>query len=232
MEEINIYCDESCHLEHDQSRYMVIGCIYTEKQYVKSICKEIKRIKIKNGFTPDYEIKWTRTRKANVQLYKDCIDYFFQNDQLRLRIYIIDKKGLDHNRFFQNHDEWYYKMYFDAIEYITLRNGLCNYDVYIDVKDTHSGPRTKALTNILNNYLSRYGDMRINKTQVMQSHESQLMQICDLFIGATRYKKAGLSDSDNKKEIISYIEQYLRYGLDESTPLSDSKINRFNWRCR
>ena len=40
----NVYCDESCHLEHDNIPVMVLGAISCNKLYRKRIFKDIGRI--------------------------------------------------------------------------------------------------------------------------------------------------------------------------------------------
>src|SRR5690554_6363762 len=110
--EINIYCDESAHLENDNSDTMVIGAIYCRHVNSKKISNEIKRIKLKHGYRTDYELKWTKITKGNVPLVFELLTYFFQCNGLRFRGYIIDKTGLDHEAFKQDHDTWYYKMFY------------------------------------------------------------------------------------------------------------------------
>ena len=39
--EYNIYCDESCHLEHDKSNSMSLGAIYCRKDKLKEINNNI-----------------------------------------------------------------------------------------------------------------------------------------------------------------------------------------------
>ena len=42
MSEIyNVYCDESCHLEHDDINDMAIGAVWCNQRYRKEICKDI-----------------------------------------------------------------------------------------------------------------------------------------------------------------------------------------------
>ena len=46
MVEYNIYCDESCHLPHDNSDLMVIGgisCPKDKTDYINKAIREIKR---------------------------------------------------------------------------------------------------------------------------------------------------------------------------------------------
>ena len=45
----NIYCDESCHLEHDHQKIMVLGAIRCDKTYKSQIVKEIRAIKEKHN---------------------------------------------------------------------------------------------------------------------------------------------------------------------------------------
>ncbi len=44
-EEINIYCDESCYLQHDDSQFMSIGGIWCSKDKITKINADIKKIK-------------------------------------------------------------------------------------------------------------------------------------------------------------------------------------------
>ena len=70
----NIYCDESCHLEHDNQKYMVLGGIICEKSSRKCIKRDILNIK----------------RKYNVSYDKMCMI----GDQFLTDIYGSNKLGL------------------------------------------------------------------------------------------------------------------------------------------
>ena len=65
MIEYNVYCDESCHLPHDNSDLMVIGGISCPKEKVDYINKAIRDIK-KHGVFKFAEIKWTKVSKSKV----------------------------------------------------------------------------------------------------------------------------------------------------------------------
>ena len=43
---INIYCDESCHLEHDDSDIMVLGAMSCEAEEKSNIFNDIRKIKM------------------------------------------------------------------------------------------------------------------------------------------------------------------------------------------
>ena len=113
----NVYCDETCHLEHDGINDMVIGAVWCPQDKLREINQRIQKIKIRNGISPSAEMKWTKISPAKVQAYKDIIDYFFDDDALHFRAIIIPEKSkLNHAVFHQTHDEWYYKMYFEMLK--------------------------------------------------------------------------------------------------------------------
>lgn len=53
----NIYCDESCHLQHDGNDIMVIGGVFCLKHKVGRINKDIRKLKEKYDIK-NVEIKW------------------------------------------------------------------------------------------------------------------------------------------------------------------------------
>ena len=113
----NVYCDESCHLKNDGINDMVIGAIWCEQQLVKKANCDIRYIKGKNGIAPESELKWTKVAPVKKDIYEELINYFFDNPWLHFRCILIpEKTNLDHMRFCQTHDDWYYKMYFDMLK--------------------------------------------------------------------------------------------------------------------
>ena len=46
---INIYCDESCHLEHDKANAMLLGAISCSEREKSRIYSEIRALKEKHG---------------------------------------------------------------------------------------------------------------------------------------------------------------------------------------
>ena len=72
----NIYCDESCHLEHDGINVMVLGAVWCQQTKLKEVNRRIRDIKVRNGVSPTAEMKWTKLSPAMVQLYTDLVNYF------------------------------------------------------------------------------------------------------------------------------------------------------------
>lgn len=66
---INIYCDESCHLEHDDSDIMVLGGISCDKKNIKYISNKIDYLKSKYKIPKYEEIKWTKVSPSKLEFY-------------------------------------------------------------------------------------------------------------------------------------------------------------------
>ncbi len=113
--QFNIFCDESCHLEHDRQRVMVLGAVACPTEKAREIAVRIREIKEANGVSPRMELKWGSVSPAKFGLYRDIIDYFFDDDDLAFRAVVADKAKLDHDSFGQRHDDWYFKTYFTLL---------------------------------------------------------------------------------------------------------------------
>ena len=173
----NIYCDESCHLENDHKKYMFIGSINCAYPQVRRHTERIKELKDKHKFNA--EIKWSHVSMSKIQFYLDLVDYFFDTD-LKFRAIGIDKSQIRCDDFNSNFDDFYYKMYYQLLNYkVDTTN---HYNVYLDIKDTLSAIKVRKLKNILN---VKYGVFR--NIQNIRSEESVLMQLADFLMGAISY---------------------------------------------
>lgn len=179
----NVYCDESCHLENDGISAMAWGALYCPESEVRSIAETIRALKAQHGLSPAMEAKWTKVSPAKVGFYLALVDLFLADDRLRFRGLVVpDKAQIDHARFDQTHDDWYYKMYF-----LMLRPIVCaphRYRIYMDVKDTRGGPKTRKLHDVMANDLYDFNKESVQRVQQIRSHESELLQLTDILIGA------------------------------------------------
>lgn len=225
--EVNVYCDESCHLEHDKSKFMVLGAIWLPKAQVAKVNREIAEIKYRHGRKKNYEIKWTKIYAGNLDLALELVDYFFSFQNLRFRGYIINKVGLDHDSHLQSHNTWYYKMYYRMLEYVVDFNH--QLDIYIDIKDTQSSSKIRTLHEYFNSYTKSRGLNSINKIQAIKSDEVQIMQLVDIFIGALRYVNEGLDTSISKQLVIERIKQKSGFKLKYTNGKNRFKFNIFRW---
>ena len=231
---INMYCDESCHLENDGINVMGLGSVWCEKSKVKEINRRISEIKAKHGVAATSEVKWTKVAPVKRGLYLDLVDYFFDDDDLHFRGLVIpDKSQLDHYHFHQTHDEWYYKMYFDMLRVIFSPRNL--YNVFIDIKDTHSTERARKLHEVCCNDIYDFSHSIIQRIQPIRSEEVQIMQLTDILLGAfvfaNRVFPTDESRSKTKQEIIDRIRRRSGYSLKKTTLLREEKFNLFIWRA-
>ena len=231
----NVYCDETCHLEHDGINDMVIGAVWCPQDKLREINQRIQKIKIRNGISPSTEMKWTKISPAKVQAYKDIIDYFFDDDALHFRAIIIPEKSkLNHAAFQQTHDEWYYKMYFDMLKVIL--SPADRYEIYIDIKDTHSYQKVQKLKEVCSNSMYDFSQSVIRRLQPVRSEEIQIMQLVDILIGAIGYENRkfpeGFVKSQAKMDVIGLIKKRSNYSLSRTTLLREEKCNLFVWDAR
>ncbi len=230
MIEYNIYCDESNHLEHDKAPVMVLGSVYVPKDRVIMANLRIKEIKQKHGIKPNTEIKWTKVSPNKLPFYLDIIDYFFDNDDLHFRAVVIDKNELDHGKFKQTHDQFYYKMYFELLSKILDPQN--KYSVYLDIKDTRGQEKIAKLKEVLRNSIYDFDGDIIKIIQQVRSHEIQVLQLTDLLIGAVQFLNNPSTKSLAKKSVVDRIKQRSGYDLSRSTLVKEPKTNLFYWKGR
>lgn len=228
--EYNIYCDESCHLLNDKSNVMVLGGIWCLKEKKKEIFKRLREIKVKHDLPESFEVKWNKVSPSKQDFYMSLIDYFFDDDDLHFRGLVVNKEILDHKKFNQTHDDFYYKMYFDLLKVILEPSS--SYNIYIDIKDTRGQSKVDELTRVLRSSHYDYDQKIVKNVQQIKSHEVELLPLADLIIGAIGYLHRGLNTNSAKVAIIKRIQQRSGYNLLNSTLYRESKTNLFIWKPR
>jgi hypothetical protein len=228
MEMYNIYCDESCHLENDHINTMALGAIWCSIDDIAEISDNIKSIKKQHGLPHTFEIKWAKVSPAKNDFYLDLINYFFDESKLHFRSVIIPNKSkLDHGKFSQSHDDWYYKMYFLLLKGIL--DPAENYNIYIDIKDTQGYAKIEKLRDVLCNNIYDFDKAIIKKIQQIRSHEALILQLTDLLIGAITHFHRQLSTSIAKNKLIDLIKARSGHNLLRSTLPKENKFNIFLW---
>jgi hypothetical protein len=196
---------------------MILGFVSSAYNQVSSHSEKIRSIKEKHRFFA--EVKWNKVSKSKSQFYLELVDYFFETD-LRFRAVVVDKSKIDNNKFGQSFDDFYYKMYYQLLTHqIDMRY---KYNTYLDIKDTLSAGKVNRLRDILQ---TKYGTIR--NFQNIRSHESELLQLADLLIGAIGYYLRGGGKVLAKNQIIERIIKHSRHQLDRSTALNNLKFNLF-----
>lgn len=228
-EEINIYCDESCHLEHDGQRAMVFGCVRYPKEKVHELSKQIRELKKKHFIYPFAETKWKTVSKSKEDFYLDLLELFLNIEDLKFRAVVFQNKDLhrlEHNRFHnQTYEDWYYKMFYVTLGKIIDKGNL--YNIYLDRKNANSSQKIHTLET----HLSRKA--KILKIQNVLSHESELIQLTDFLTGIISYANRDaikLPEANKTKvKLVETLKSKANLSLILSTPLIADKINIFMW---
>jgi hypothetical protein len=224
-----IFCDESCHLEHDGADIMVLGALHCSAEKSVQLSKHIKWLRHHHNFKP--ELKWNKLHKYQWLLYKDLIDLVVDSADVRFKsTVVLNKNLLNHHQYNAgSHSDFYYKMF-----YYTLRDFLKegdDYRIYLDYMDTLGAEKTRKLCEVLQNHTG--WPLNVTAT-IVQSYEVQLIQLCDLFIGAVAYRNR--DDIERKSAIklqfVEYLESKLGYPLDYATPPWEEQFNIFRFQPR
>lgn len=228
----NVYCDESCHLEHDGFPVMAWGAVTCPESEARAIAETIRSLKTAHGLKSVFEAKWTKVSPAKAAFYLALIDLFLTDNRLRFRGLVVpDKARLDHARFDQSHNDWYYKMYFTMLRPIFTAPH--RYRIYLDVKDTRGGPKIRKLHDVLANSLHDFDRQTVERVQQVRSHESELLQIADLLIGALTYSGRNLATSPAKTAIIQRLRASLgQQALSHTSTFAAVKFNILVWRAK
>ena len=226
----SVYCDESCHLERDHQKAMVLGAVWCPSDSARSLSSSLRSLKTTHGMSADFEIKWTKVSPAKLAFYLDVIDYFFATD-LRFRgVVVPDKSQLRHEHFDQDHDTFYYKTY-----YLLLRGLLeegHTYRVFLDFKDTRGREKVALLRECLCNSWRDFSQSMIPTIQLVRSDEVQLVQLTDLLIGALSYLHRGLTTSRAKLKVIQRMQQRSSLTLRHTTGPHRPKVDLLVWKPR
>lgn len=156
---------------------------------------------------------------SKLRFYLDLVDYFFDTD-LRFRAIGIEKSKIKCDDFNTSFDDFYYKMYYQLLNYNI--DTLCHYNVYLDIKDTLSALKVRRLKEILN---VKFGVFR--NVQNIRSDESLLMQLADFLMGAISYNVNDEAKANPAKvQIIEKISKHAQLPDLGKTNYSN-KLNLF-----
>lgn len=207
---------------------MALGALTCPKDMASVSFNRIRDIKKYHGIDRKAEIKWNKVANNKYEFYRDLVDYYFDSSHLNFRALVIpDKSLLDHKRHNQTHDDFYYKMYFELLKILFSPDS--KYNVFLDIKDTHSGKRTERLHEVLCNSTHDYEREVVKNVLAYHSHQIELIQLCDFFVGAITYHNRGLRDNLGKVKVIKRIQERSRYSLSKTTLLKEQKMNILIW---
>lgn len=230
MDVVDLFCDESAHLEHDGLRWMALGAVWCPHEKTRSIATRIRQIKARHGFNPHAEVKWIKVGPAKANLYLELLEDFLNDEDLHFRVVMVDKEAYNAKAWGEDHDSWYYAIYFDLIEPLLRPDARTR--IYLDIKDTRSQKKVMGLHDVLCNSKLDFNREIVQRVQQVHSHEVEQLQICDLLLGAVTYANRGLSDNQGKVAMVNRLRERTGLSLSRSTLLREPKVNIYFWKPR
>ena len=219
-----IYCDESCwEALYDKSahRFAVIGGLWIPADKRQEFKQQINTIRAKYNFRG--EVKWNHICPSTVAMYKELIECFFGNPEMRFRAICIEASVIDHDKYNRGNGELgFYKFYFQLLHHWMAFNN--SYQIFLDYKVNGYKQRVQDLGKVLNNASTA----TVSQIQSLPSEESVLIQMADVMTGAVAATfNGGKSQSEAKQSIRNLIEHHLGHGICRTSPL-EPKFNVFN----
>ncbi|WP_150954680.1 DUF3800 domain-containing protein [Microbacterium testaceum] len=230
MNLVNIYCDESGHLPNDGQPVMVLGAVTCAVEKSRETSLRLREIRERHHLPTAFELKWTNVSPAKFEYYRDLVDYFFDDDDLKFRAVVATKSQLNHEKYGQSHDDWYYKMMYQLLT--RLLSPGSGYRIYLDKKDTRGGTKARKLHDVLANSRYDFDHRIVQRVQIVQSHDVVQLQLADLLLGAVSYVNRGLDASPAKLALANRVRERSGYDLLRSTLLREEKFNLFHWQGR
>lgn len=225
----HVYCDESCHLENDRARAMVLGAIWCEASHRQQLARKIKSLIKAHGLPAGFEIKWVKVSPAREAFYRAVIDLFFDEPGLHFRALLVpEKAALNHSRFGQSHDQFYYKMWYHLLNKLISPED--TYRIFLDIKDTQGQAKIDKLHNVLCNANYDFDRAIIRSIELVHSHDVYLLQLADLLIGALAYAARDETGSAAKMALVEHVRLRSGLSLRQSSLMRAGKFNLFVWR--
>lgn len=219
-----LFCDESCHLEHDGADIMAIGAIHCSAEKAVALNKAIKALRYQYQYRP--ELKWSKLNKNQWAFYRDLLDLVCDDTEFNFKATVVMNKQLLNHDIFNagSHNNFYYKvLYYTVRDFLVKGN---EYRIYLDYMDTLGADKSKKLCEVLQSGTN--WRLKANVT-IVQSYQVQIIQLCDLLVGAVAYRNR--TDIEHKSQIknqfVEYLESKLGYALNITTVPWEKHFNIF-----
>lgn len=218
-----VYCDESgleALTRKDAHHYTAIGGIWMPSDFRATFKNNVNQIKQKHNING--ELKWHKISPAFAGVYTDLLKYFFNTDELRFRVILIESKTVDNYRFNDKDAELgFYKFYYQLLHHWIF--DFNKYDIFLDYKINRNKGRLNVLKKVLRASNLTSG---VTQVQALPSDQSVGIQLADVLTGLVAAKFNNKTSSQTKKGLISIVEKNLKKSI-LPTPKWEEKFNVF-----
>ncbi len=227
---MEVYCDETrpdlFTSKHPQATYLMIGGLWLPAELRSDIKNKIAVLRDKHGVHG--EIKWGKISPSRQVFYEDLVDIFIDfGPELRFRCIAVDRHKFDAEKADNDAELGFFKFYYQLLHHWIDAGE--SYVIFCDGKTTAGAKRHGVLKACLQN-----ANKTSNILNVLPqtSHQSALMQLCDVLLGAASAKINQIATSSPAKlAVIQKIESRLGHAI-MPTAWNERKFNVFKIELR
>lgn len=218
------FIDETGSVNDQANKFFGLGVIKCMQPYY--LDSQIHYLRQKYKFYE--EIKWNTLSKKKLPFIKDLLGITFSTPGIYFRAVIVDKTTVDFSTKFLNDPYIAYQKFTEhlLLKSITQTEVLCVLADYISTPDNVTFE--VSLKHSLNEQLGRLAIAGVHR---IDSKGSNMLQLVDLFLGATIYeaklKTKAVSGDKNKIEVMKLIQNHLN--TSELQTLRASKFRVTNY---
>ncbi len=216
-----VYCDESRHTLGEKGGYWSIGSLWLPREKKREFTKKIRTTLDK--FCLRGEVKWSKVSRVSYEGYCALVDLFMEEEYLKFRTIVVDYSTYSAEIYHGGDNELgFYKLYYELLIKWIEDNDECLF--LLDYQTVKNAERYKELKMYLQTKIG--GRAIVSDLTVVNSQETPIVQMADLFTGAVAAAWCGVNEGTPKEQLIKYIES--KIGRSLRAPSLSPNICKFN----
>jgi hypothetical protein len=220
---LHLYCDESRHLPHDGEAFMSLGLVSCPAAKVRAYHLELRTIAREHGLTDDYEMKWTHVRPGKLLFYQAVLAWFLAKEDLSFRALLLPDKAKVFERLPDDSQDFaYYRLYSQLLR--AAMEPEASYRAFLDYKDTRGGEKVRELENLMRRHTDDAASVTVLGLQQIQSHETRLLQLADVLLGAVGAAHRDAPLSPAKQTLMTQLVDEIGCPLNWDTAAFSGKM--------
>lgn len=223
----NVYCDESCVTSSASDDFMAIGGIMCPLDRKREIVRKVDLLRA--YYNVQGEFGWKTVCPSRLPFFQALVDLFFSDPGLRFRAVVVSRRETN----FEDTEEMFQKVYYQVFNNWLDRRD--SYHLFID-RRIDERDRVDTLRRCLIDTF-QFGDA-VRFVEEVESHENDLIQLADLFIGALAASRNGHLQVEGASGAKLQVCRDICRNLGTSTLASyetwasEQKFNVFHFRGR
>lgn len=226
---LHLYCDESRHLPHDRESFMLLGLVRCPADKVRAYHIELRALCREHDLTDDYEMKWTHVRPGKLPFYQAVLAWFLAKDDVCFRALLLPDKAQVFERLPDDSQDFaYYRLYSQLLR--ATMEPEASYRAFLDQKDTRGGEKVRELENLMRRHTDDSDGKTVLGLQQIQSHETRLLQLADVLLGAVGAAHRSAPLSPAKQTLVTQLVDGIGCPLNWDTAAFSRKLATTTYR--